>query len=134
MTTDQLQAEIERLKDEWVPLLWINEFEVNVAFGEGEDTANATTDTAYVMHTVWFNLPRIAWKMEHDGLFDLEEYVVHELIHAYTARLWTLSQQLVAGKDLQHVWHWMFEQMYEEVTQRMSNALMAVKRAHSGSS
>ncbi len=133
MTTDQVQTRIKELVEEWRPRLCINEFELSVQFGEGSDTANADTDTAYVCHTIWFNVPRIAWRIEHQK-FNLEEHVVHELVHAYTARLWTLAQQLVAGKDLQHVWSWVFEQMYEEVTQRMSNALIETKRAHSGSS
>ncbi len=128
MTSDQLQTQIRELANEWLALLAINDFEVRAAMTEGEDTCNASTQPGYLLHATNFNIPRILWRLEHEPEFDLEEHVVHELVHAYTARVWQLSEQLVAAKDMQHAWHWMFEQLFEEATQRMSTALVKTKR------
>jgi hypothetical protein len=126
---DDLQQQIVALAQWWIPRMSIPEFNIGIRFDEVDNAATAEGEPRYLQHTVNFNLPKIEWRIAHEGTFDLEEYVVHELAHAYTIRPWALAEKLLGGKDMQHAWIWVLEEIYEEATTRIANTLIELKRS-----
>ena len=91
-------------------------------FGKFEDMATSESEPAYKKMLLSFNLDRI----EADPTVDLVELTAHEMAHAFTCRVWSLTEKVVAQYSAGHthnIWKWLMEQMYEEATTMMGNAL-----------
>ncbi len=116
---DKLRKQIEELIIKWVPLMYISDWEIEIFFDERVDTATSKVDTAYRHIEIGFNLNKMLI------CDDVEEMVVHELAHTYTARVWALHDQYINGdKSMQ----WAVNELYEEATTLIGWALVKTHR------
>lgn len=86
MSNKELKKRILNYINYWRPVLDLQNWTVKVNWKEKTDVANCLADPAYKTMVIRFNLRKIARDID-----DLEELVLHELVHA---PLWLISRGL----------------------------------------
>lgn len=114
-----LQSAILTIAEKWQPLLGLQDWSVIVKFDETQYKATSTAEPRYKELQLYFNPWRIAKEPE-----DLEELVVHELSHAFTWRIWELTEKLFGG-DMNK---WILDELHEEATTSIGRALVNAYR------
>ena len=121
----EIEEAIREYVSDWAPLV-TGGTKLMVKYDEQEATATAISEPRYKEHTINFNIQRIQSRLS-DSSFDLEEHVVHELCHVITWRAWQLAAELLKGKDMQHAWTFVLEELHEEATTKITWALLEAR-------
>lgn len=113
--------------EKWQPIVGLSEWEIKVLVSDiFSSHGSSTAEPRYRQLTLTFNPKRI----EEDDL-DLEELVIHELVHALTWRLWEFAEQMLTnygrGSDYKPM-KWMLEEIHEESVTAMGWALVKAGR------
>ena len=111
--------EIEQIIAEWKPRLDFNHWTVEIRWNELVHQATCIAEPQYLHMIISFNLNRL--NIEILSRRDLEELVVHELVHA---RLWALAN-LFGGLDENG--QRMVEFLEEEAVSQVTGALLRTK-------
>lgn len=126
MGADGVKAEILRLKELWIPILRLQNWDISVTFDEKEDLATADSLPRYLRLGLSFNVPRVMSELETRDYFDLEELVVHELCHALTWRMWDLVDQFTNSDK---AWKFVTTEIHEEAVTNIGHALVRAHRS-----
>jgi len=122
METDDLkslQSAILTIADKWKDIMGLQDWNIDIKFDEPQFKATSEAEPRYKYLKLFFNPWRIAKEPE-----DLEELVVHELSHAFTWRIWELTEKLFGG-DMNK---WILDELHEEATTSISRALVMAHR------
>jgi len=124
---DDLTRRAQAIIDEWRPRLGLSfpAWHVVLELDEDKDQATAETSQCYRELVIHLN-PKLITDQT-----DLEELVVHELCHAYTARLWDYAERLVLrykpADQVPEIQHFL-KDIYEESTTQITYAILATHR------
>lgn len=89
-TNEEIRTRIERLIKKWRPLLGLEDWMMEFRYDERKEKGCCIATPCYEEATIGFNLNRIRKEMVKPG--ELEELVVHELVHAI---VWKASERSV---------------------------------------
>lgn len=120
-----LGQQVESLLREWAPHLGLAGWTIDFSLDEDKFLATAESQPRYRTIQLTFNPTRIQKENAN-----LEELVIHELVHALSWRLWKLSEKFVelhTQTNTHEVWDWVLEEIHEEFVTIIGEALVEAK-------
>lgn len=114
MSNKDLKARITGYIHYWRPVLDLDNWTIKVEWNKNKDIANALAAPDYKQLHLQFNLKRIAKEVD-----DLEELVLHELVHG---PLWLLARGIESRNRTKVVAY-----IEENTTTTVTNALLRAR-------
>lgn len=111
--------EIDQILAYWQPILDLENWDIRIGFTEAESVACCLAKPQYLTAMLDFNLARLGQEIKTRP--ELEELVLHELVHA---RLWALANVL---PDLDTIPNRFLEYYEEEAVSQVTNALLRAR-------
>lgn len=125
----EIRDQVEKIVRKWLPILGMEQYTVNINvdhYGIMDAVGGAVMQAGYDKVSLYINLDLVHSLHENP---DLEELVLHELVHMLSPLLWStldLLSSLAAGgdSDVESALRDHTEHFMEQVTTRVTRALM----------